>query len=238
MSGLFFCLSVNADCKFKSRVSPNEEYEKVKQIYEKTCLLFNRLYKTEFDSDIVLGSVSFIKNWNKIKDSKDMDKEKMQGLFVSGNKKKINKIWIRTIAPDDFFDSEDLIDSFIVHELVHFFNKRADFDLFSGHTINRDLIESIAYYVQNEYLKAHTGKGLLDHMKHKKDFSDSVINTFPYETQTFLFFDFYEFLHHSVLWMDQNPAKKYKNIMSSAYLLDHDAYAYFNSKVYGLYKED
>ena len=223
ISGLFFCLSVSADCEFESTVFPNKEYKRMEQLYTTTCLWFSRVYTNEFDPDIILEKIFFIESWDEVKESKDLDRENLLGLFTSGIEKKTNKIWINTSVSDNHLinNNKDYIDSLIVHELVHFFTKRANFELLSKNIIDKHFTEAIAYYAQNEYLIAHTGEDLFKYIKKttEEEFvvSDLQIKNFPCQVHIFTFFGLDFVVHHSIAWMSENPAKKYKNIMSNTH---------------------
>ena len=138
---------------------------------------FKEVYQVEYQEIGVLyivnkkGALSFLNN------------EKVLGYFTSFLEKDMNMIFIEKL------DNVPLERSILVHELSHFFTKKAIFK----HGINlrqsnMPMLEAIAMHIQNLYLEEFTGKGLLAHegVKETCELSENFTDLYKTDLPLFL----------------------------------------------------
>ena len=216
---VFYSSTTYAECDFRSEVIPLEKAEKVKKIYLEVCEWFLKTFEAEYENDIVLQKVIFVDSWDDLKEEKEIEnKDALLGFFEHPVKRFENAIYVLSNWGENavFKDMEVVKDSFIFHELIHFFIKKTSFEELSTNKFNMPMNEALAYWSQNQYLLKKTGLSLIDYINEPlEDFKVSRI--FP-SVAMLLYKGFYRrFLYNAVLFFDTDRIEKYQKVVTGEY---------------------
>ena len=220
--------SHGSECVFEGKVYPSEKIETIKNLYEEACSFFIETFSTQLDPEIKLKNVFFTESW------KDVEfvgggNDLLHALFYDPRERLRNDIYIRW-KPEFVAKSFDLSsieakevvrNSVIFHEIIHFLFKSSSFEYREENQIrveNFIMEESLAYWSQNEYIKAKTENDLLHYINKKtSDFKIYSDETFIERSTVFMMLSWEKFVHGSIHFINNDPFEKYNNIVKDVY---------------------
>ena len=162
-------------------------------LYDWTEKKFKEVFEVEYHEDIELEGVYFLDNWDCVHEIVRQRVRRAHGTF-------------NNIYP---------LDSRVVHELAHFFSKKAGFneEIDGVNTIyDIGLIEGIAYYIQDLYLNER-GQSLFDFFELKAE-DKKTFPMFEYDSFALYRNEPGRYLFNAVEFFKTGAAEKFKTIMT------------------------
>jgi len=228
--------SVPIKCQYKGKVSPKKFQEKVKRIYTDMCIWWGRTFPSKpLREDIALNNVYFSKTV-KDKELPGGSGEREYGLFWRLDKKGVNKVFVRYPIPENdntWRNTSAVVDGILAHEIFHFFKKSCCFDSLKelrevGDKINVIVLESSAYWAQDQFLRRNYGKGLLEVMviaEDEKNFNTKIMGFYEADWRFLSMISYPKLLFNSVFWFDEAPQETLDRLINGYYLMnDNDHY--------------
>lgn len=180
-------------------------------LYQWTHDKMKDVFELEYRDDIELGEVISLETWDCVKTEYKIPRFFL-GHFNSMYQKDANDIFLLNENLD--IDNHFMI-SVLVHEYAHFFTKKAWFDESMDGVSNRydtGLLEAIAYFIQDLWLKEYTGFGLLSHYPKDDDFKFS--GNFPSVASDMYPGEIKSFLYNAFHWFEESPPERFIEAMS------------------------
>ena len=171
------------------------------------------IFELEYQEDITLDTITYVRDWSDSGIVEPLDSIQLYGLFISMIEKDVNKIRI--------LNSRKFVplyrDSVIVHELAHFFTKKAIFKEGEGGYWGMGMMEVIGYYMQDLYLKEHGDKGVLWYYSADDKKSNIDDDTFAYSADLLYMTNRDSFLNYAVVFFNKDAPEKFKNFTKGNY---------------------
>ena len=173
------------------------------------------VFDIEYRDDIVFGEIYYLRNWDCV-DKSTSPRYEVMGFFDDMYTKDRNYIWlldhnpIKDIKFDRFYDA-----SALVHEYAHFFTKKAGFnEEFDGVTKLYDigLIEAVAYYIQDLWLKENAGYSLLSY--YPEVAQSDVLEYFDIISSPLYRRNYEDFLVSALRHFEENAPEKFDKAVS------------------------
>ena len=179
-------------------------------LYDWTEKKFKEVFEVEYYEDIELEGIHLLDNWDCVHEIVRQRVKRNYGIFNNMYQRDRNEIFIL-----DNGSSVYPLDSRIVHELAHFFSKKAGFnEEFNGIDIIYDtgLIEGIAYYIQELYLN-EKGQSIFDFLELKEGDKEMFI-LFEYESSVLYKREPGKYFFNVVEFFKTGAAEKFRTIMT------------------------
>ena len=198
---LFFSFSVNA-----------------KPLYGWTQDKLIEVFNVEYRDDITFGQVYYLDSFDCVDKEAAPVNDYTVAVLNNFYQKEYNDIWILKSPPERPFIKKGIIDeaymqSALVHEFAHFFTKKAGFnEEFDGITkvYDRGMIEAIAYFIQDLWLKETTGHGLLFYYPDMEEKDFRIDPTFAFDAKSFYRFDYKNFLVNAIDYFKEEAPNKFE----------------------------
>ena len=207
-------------CVFQGRAHPETKQEETARLYSLICQWFLTHFNVTFDPEIILNNVYYIDSWDEVEFVTIPGNSVQHGLFHHITNKYINDIYFLEGETPVYDTQDDIINqSIIVHEMVHFFTKKAAFDSIIANKVykNHPIIEAFTYWAQDQFVQYATqGRHrLVDYMSEVTGNATAVTFT-PFPDVSYLLYrsNYKGFVYNAVLWIGRNPAEKYQAIMN------------------------
>ena len=185
--------------------------------YDWTYNKMIEVFDVEYQDNIVLNSVNFIDSWEGMELTGLEEAEEAGGVFFYMHTRDKNDIYVLASVPEFPFD-EDYMDSILVHEYSHFLTKKAAFSPEEkSKKWDMVMVEAIAYYIQDLWLREHTDHGLL-HYYEKSNQTKEVIKDFPPLAYILHKNNQSRFFFNSIYYFKNNAPGKFKKIIEKNYI--------------------
>ena len=225
---LFLVLSIpcfsagEQDCVFQGRVHPENHYKEVSKLYRESCEWFVETFDVTFDPEIVLNNVYYILDWSEVPFVQPYDE--LYGIFNKVEDKSVNDIYFRMADQGAYIRSHIINRSIVVHEMVHFFIKKAHFEqnMENGAYENVPMFEAFVYWAQDRYIKSVTNGqlGLLDYMKEEAGKAFPLLDPFPRVSyRLYMGHNLKMFVHNAIQWFEKDPKGRYQQLINGDFPL-------------------
>ena len=178
-------------------------------LYKWTEQKVKEVFQVEYQEDIVLQGIYFLENWDCVKGSSAESVKDAAGVFNNMYLKEHNQIYIT-----DHHALTYPVKSVIVHELVHFFTKKAgwseDFNGIDRH-YDSGLVEAIAYYIQELWLQEQ-GDTLFNYLEIEEKHQEEVDNFYSLANLLYAMAPA-KFLYNVPLYFADEQPEKFDDIM-------------------------
>ena len=170
------------------------------------------VFECEYQEDIYLGEIHYVKAWSEAREvvKKPKDAVELYGLFGSFIEKEDSDIWVYSPRKINTLYR----DSVLVHELAHFFTKKAlfveDFQMPIG------MIEAIGYYIQNLWLLEQGPHGVLWYNEVEKKLPEDIDN-FAYIADLLYWMNRESFINRALVFFDKDAPQKFQNLANGVY---------------------
>ena len=220
---LFLCETAYSNpCEFTAKVTPEKETDRVKNIYEDTCAWFIQTFEAVPSPDIPLDEVTFIQSWSSVEHIENPERYNSfsHGWFYSSKEKEVNQIFISENTNSEIWNITPLwLDSLIAHELVHYFTKASKWNTLSQvEKMNILILESHAYWSQDQYIRRHSKGGRIKLANYLKEVKKKPPHhTFEVDAHHLFRSSHRNYIESAIHWFESNPKGKFNNIVNGIY---------------------
>ena len=221
---LFVFSSFAEMCIFKGKVHPENKYEEVSNLYKLSCEWFISHFESYPDPEIVLTDVYYIDNWDSVLFINGRPSGILYGYFHKFREKKNTNIIYLELSEKEAFKKADILNqSFLFHELIHYFIKAANFEKLSNNNYSdAPMHEAIAYYAQDQFIQIITKgeKALFDFfdLMLKDQLVSTGIHSFPGLADMLYTWKPGSFILGAIKYFESGVLDKYNMLINGSYI--------------------
>ena len=182
------------------------------ELYQWTHDKMIEVFELEYQEDIYLDEIIYVTHWSEHRDviKEPKDAVELYGLYGKYTEKNTNTIWVYGPRKIDTLYR----DSVLVHELAHFFTKKAIFE--EDFNMPRGMIEAVGYYIQNLWLLEQGPHGILLYNDIKKKLPKKIDN-FAYMADIIYMMNHEGFLNYALVFFNKDAPRKFQNLKNGFY---------------------
>ena len=199
----FFCLISLFSLSCFASIENYHITDREKELYKWTEAKFQEVFAVEYRDDIHPSGIIKVNDWSGFHIN-DKEQESVKGLFFDIKNKHTNIV---------FYGAGEWSDFILVHELAHFFTKKALWKE-EGYNWPRAQMESVAFYISHLWM-LEQGKSLMDFVAEDKTCStDRDASEFIDSAEILYLFNYCVFYLHTIRFFEPDPVKAF-NLMIS-----------------------